>query len=231
MSVAKRAPNVHISQSLTSDPMATEQERFWAKVDKSGDCWLWTAARLRFGHGVFKRHVAGVWKQQKAHRVAYEYMVGPIPDGLFVCHHCDTPPCCNPAHLFVGTAADNMRDMSEKGRASRWRALPPGEAKRRRQEQNARWCARNPERVREYGRAYKTRNPEKYAAMIERRRLRKIEQRREKGVRPAGEYATHCIRGHVRDGANLRTTNSGARHCRECDRIPERNRKARRAAA
>lgn len=69
----------------------------------------WTDAR---GYGRFK--VAG--KMVKPHRVAYELWVGPIPDGLFVCHHCDNPPCCNPEHLFTGGPIENMQDMWAKGR-------------------------------------------------------------------------------------------------------------------
>jgi hypothetical protein len=87
--------------------------RFWAKVEKTDGCWLWRGARHHTGYGVI-----GVdRRQRRAHRVAYEMAHGPIPAGAVVCHSCDTPPCVNPSHLFVGTVADNNRDMMAKGRA------------------------------------------------------------------------------------------------------------------
>lgn len=89
------------------------KERFDEKVDKSGACWLWTASRYPDGYGMF-----GVSKGviRRAHRVAFELYVGPIPDGIFVCHRCDTPLCVNPEHLFLGTAKDNLTDCRDKGR-------------------------------------------------------------------------------------------------------------------
>jgi hypothetical protein len=87
--------------------------RFWSKVDRSGDCWLWTATRRADGYGQF-RHAG---EMHGAHRFSYEIERGPIPGGLMVLHRCDNPPCVNPAHLFLGTGVDNARDMVEKGRS------------------------------------------------------------------------------------------------------------------
>src|SRR4051812_22074657 len=87
-------------------------ERFWSKVDKTGECWLWTAYRDAAGYGRFG--LAG--KVQKAHRVSYELAVGPIPAGAHVLHSCDNPPCVNPDHLRVGSRIDNMRDKFMRGR-------------------------------------------------------------------------------------------------------------------
>ena len=91
------------------------KKRFWASVDISGrpdSCWLWRGARSKSGYGNFRIN----YKQHKAHRLAYEFTYGPICDGLFACHHCDNPPCCNPHHLFLGTAQDNSDDFFKKGR-------------------------------------------------------------------------------------------------------------------
>ncbi len=93
-------------------------DRFWSKVDKNGDCWIWTASRSKKGYG---RIGLGSRKEgvALAHRVAYELSIGPIPEGLDVLHSCDNPPCCNPGHLFLGTQQDNMADKIAKGRQPR----------------------------------------------------------------------------------------------------------------
>lgn len=93
----------------------TEEERFWAKVDKSGDCWLWQGARNPHGYGQFSRNGRHV----VAHRVSWGWRHGAVPDGYLLCHRCDVPGCVNPDHLFVGTQSDNMRDCAAKGRIAR----------------------------------------------------------------------------------------------------------------
>lgn len=94
---------------------APVSERFWPKVDLSGECWVWTGAVDKHGYG----QIACGGKfggQAKAHRVGYELQCGPIPSGRHVLHHCDNPKCVRGSHLFLGDQADNMRDMWAKGR-------------------------------------------------------------------------------------------------------------------
>lgn len=91
-------------------------EKFWARVDQSGDgCWPWTAGRFDSGAGA-------VWvdgKARKAHRIAWILTNGPLADRELICHKCDNPVCCRPDHLFVGSHRDNTQDMLRKGRGNR----------------------------------------------------------------------------------------------------------------
>lgn len=94
-------------------------EQFWSKVDRSGGpdaCWPWTGARASGGYGQMSLEPRRGSPKVGAHRFALIAVGHIIPSGALVCHHCDSPPCCNPAHLFVGTQFDNMRDMVAKGR-------------------------------------------------------------------------------------------------------------------
>lgn len=96
-------------------------EAFWARYDKTGSvpkhcaelgsCWVWTGARGVYGYG----HLSYRRRMMQAHRLAFELTYGPLAPGEQVCHHCDNPPCGNPAHLFRGTQLDNVRDMTLKG--------------------------------------------------------------------------------------------------------------------
>ena len=92
------------------------EERFWRRVKKTDGCWEWQGSRHPNGHGYFSAGRASVGY---AHRAAWEFVHGPIPFGLFVCHHCDNPPCVRPDHLFLGTQNDNVQDAVSKGRMSR----------------------------------------------------------------------------------------------------------------
>ncbi len=107
----------------------TLEAQFWAKIDLQGEngCWLWTGTKNGRGYGLLRvddRTPGTKRKQALAHRFAWEFVHGPIPAGMEVCHNCpagDNPTCCNPAHLFLGTHAENMKDAARKGQ------LPHGE--------------------------------------------------------------------------------------------------------
>lgn len=102
------------------------EDRFWAKVDKSGDCWLWTAAKNNQGYGVF-----GIPGNKKVlpHRFSYELVKGPIPLGLTIDHLCRTPLCVNPDHLEAVThRVNNLRGASQAALNAQKTYCPKGHA-------------------------------------------------------------------------------------------------------
>lgn len=89
-------------------------ERFWSRVEITDSCWLWNGHGDGRGYGFIRFNA----KQWRTHQFSWMLHFGPIPSGMYVCHTCDNPRCVHPAHLFLGSHADNMRDKANKGRAA-----------------------------------------------------------------------------------------------------------------
>lgn len=126
--MSRKRPGVALANIKRAKPI---RERFDSKTDKNGPvhpvcgrCWIWTGSSDGNGYGclVIKGKSVG------AHRVSYNLHAGEIPTGQKVLHHCDTPKCVNPSHLFLGTDADNNADMVAKGRNKPQRGSDNGNA-------------------------------------------------------------------------------------------------------
>lgn len=94
---------------------------FFAKVKIGSwqECWEWQGGRAKSGHGRFWFDAS----MKPSHRLMYRHCWGEIPEGWFICHHCDNPPCVNPLHIYAGTPADNTNDMHRRKRVSRTGSL------------------------------------------------------------------------------------------------------------
>lgn len=105
-------------------PNARQIRRFWSFVEKTDDCWLWVGALKPTGYGLRSFSRDGRHFTWLVHRLAYELEVGPIPDGMCVCHTCDVPNCVNPEHLWLGSHDDNMSDRQGKSRQTHGEGHP-----------------------------------------------------------------------------------------------------------
>jgi hypothetical protein len=105
-------------QDTSSVLFGLDIDLFWSKVDRGAPdaCWLWKGGHS-MGYGSVGWEFQGKPRYTRAHRIAWILTHGEIPKGLCVCHKCDTPPCCNPGHFFLGTLSENQRDKIAKGRA------------------------------------------------------------------------------------------------------------------
>lgn len=135
-------------------PRKNTPEDFWQRVDKSGDCWLWTGAISNGTYG--KTNFAG--KQYGAHQLAWILTNGEIPQGLFVCHKCDNPRCVNPDHLWLDTPKNNTHDMIRKARKSNVRPAP--------QRGDNHWSRKHPEWVRRGVKHHKAKLTEEQVKLV-----------------------------------------------------------------
>lgn len=185
----------------------TLEEVFWEGVDlgAQGDCWGWLKSFHRQGYG----QVGHANKTLRSHRVSYTLYVSPIPEGLYICHHCDNRWCVNPHHLFVGTHTDNMRDMVNKNR-DRYR--------------NKTHCPEG--HLLQGDNLYLSpKSGHRSCRECRRKRGQELMERHKLGIVPKWRGPNHCPHGHDYTPENTHITVKGGRECRKCrrDRAREKN--------
>lgn len=176
--------------------------RFWSKVNRNGPvpahcpdrgpCWVWTGLRDESGYGIFHVTLSGRYRKARAHRwllgvLRGQHLTREVVGAEDGCHHCDNPPCVNPAHLYVGTRKQNIADAVERGRM--W-------------QQKVTHCSL-------CGTEY-TYNPSgkhRRCRVCENAALRKARR----------DAKTHCKNGHPLEGDNVLPCKNGKRKCRICD--------------
>ena len=198
-------------------------QRFWSKVDRTGECWVWTGTAAEGGYGHFK--ISGTTLSAMAHRVAYRVLVGPIPDGLQLDHLCRNPPCVNPAHLEPVTARENIRrameakyggpNRSECTKGHPW--TPENIYWRKSGHPVCRACNRERQR----NAWVEGWRPPEYPAAGRARRQARAKPRQQ---RPA------CPQGHEFTPENTFYGSDGRRRCRACRRAKREAARAARAA-
>jgi len=183
------------------------EDRFWEKVQRGSpdECWIWLGAKTHNGNG--RIHCSGTNSgTMLAHRYSYLINVGLIPEGIYVCHHCDNPPCVNPTHLFLGTHTDNMRDAIGKGRF-----VDPINGIINR----AKTHCRN-------GHEYNLKNTYIWKNMRHCRTCGRDRMRKRDGyglrpmARDINRNKTHCAKGHEFTQENTYLRENGWRNCRQC---------------
>jgi len=197
----------YASRKLIKRP--TTEQRFWAKVNKTATCWLWTGGLAGHGYGKF-------WtgkQTESAHRFAYELQVAPIPYGLEIDHLCGVRACVRGDHLEPVTHQENvLRGGNVGGINARKTHCPQGHPY-------------DPENTGAWGgqRYCRECNRLKKSAQ-HRQRIRRVRPEQPE-VGPANIAKTHCPQGHPYSGPNLRIDTNGGRRCRACESEHNRNRK------
>lgn len=111
------------NEEFTLDVRAVRKLWERIEIDPKTGCWLWKPGLEKNQYGYYQIGERKI----RVHRLMYWMFVKSIERGMFICHRCDRPPCCNPAHLFEGSPVDNMQDAKKKGRLNEETQLKPGE--------------------------------------------------------------------------------------------------------